>query len=80
MTRNLYKEEVDKLIVGDKAISGLTVDDLEVRLVRCLLDNLCPDLFMDDGSKTLQEFLKKNQHNIYHLVKFNERIFNMIHD
>ena len=69
----LYKDEVDKLIVGDKAISGLTVDDLEVTLVRRLLDNLCPDLFMDDGCKTLQDFLKKNQHDIYHLFKFNER-------
>jgi hypothetical protein len=52
-TRNLYKEEVDKLIVGDKAISDITEDGLEVTLVRRLLDNLCPDLFMDDGCKTL---------------------------
>jgi hypothetical protein len=44
-TRNLYKEEVDKLIVGDKAISDITEDGLEVTLVRRLLDNLCPDLF-----------------------------------
>ena len=65
----LYQEEVDKLI----ARSGITVDALEVTLVRRLLDSLCPDLFMDDGSKTLQEFLKKNQHNIYHLFKFYER-------
>ena len=71
--RILYQKEVDKLVVGDNARSGITVDDLEVTLVRRLLDNLCPDLFMDDGNKTLQEFLKKNQHNIYHLVKFNER-------
>jgi hypothetical protein len=47
---------VDKLVVGDNARSGITVDDLEVTLVRRLLDNLCPDLFMDDGNKTLQEF------------------------
>ena len=72
-TRNLYKEEVDKLIVGDKAISDITEDGLEVTLVRRLLDNLCPDLFMDDGCKTLQDFLKKNQHDIYHIFKFNER-------
>jgi len=72
-SRNLYKEEVDKLIVDDKAISGLKIDDLEVTLVRRLLDNLCADLFMDDGCKTLQDFLKKNQHDIYHLFKFNER-------
>ena len=72
-TRNLYKEEVDKLIVGDKAISDITEDGLEVTLVRRLLDNLCPDLFMNDGCKTLQDFLKKNQHDIYHLFKFNER-------
>ena len=65
----LYQEEVDKLI----ARSGITVDALEVTLVRRLLDNLCPDLYMDDGSRTLKKFLKKNQHNIYHLVKFNER-------
>jgi hypothetical protein len=71
--RILYQEEVNKLIVDDKAISGITVDDLEVTLVRRLLDNLCPDLFMDDDSRTLQGFLEKNQHNIYHLVKFNER-------
>jgi hypothetical protein len=37
-TRNLYKEEVDKLIVGDKAISDITEDGLEVTLVRRLLD------------------------------------------
>jgi hypothetical protein len=29
-------------------------------------------VFMDD-SETLQDFLKKNQHDIYHLFKFNER-------
>jgi hypothetical protein len=72
-SRNLYKEEVDKLIVDGEAISGLKVDDLEVTLVRRLLDSLCPDLFMDDDCKTLQDFLKKNQHDIYHLFKFNER-------
>ena len=72
-SRNLYKEEVDKLIVDGEAISGLKVDDLEVTLVRRLLDSLCPDLFMDDGCKTLQDFLKKNRHDIYHLFKFNER-------
>ena len=71
--KNLHKEQIDKLIVGDKAISGITVDDLEVVLVKCLLDSLCPDLFMDDDCKTLQDFLKKNQHDIYHLFKFNER-------
>ena len=59
-SRNLYKEEVDKLIVDDKAISGLTVDGLEVALVRRLLDNLCPDLFMDDDCKTLQDFLNRS--------------------
>jgi hypothetical protein len=69
--RYLYK--VDKLIVDDKAISGLTVDDLDLTLVRLLLENLCPDLFMDDDCKTLQDFLKKNQHDIYHLFKFNEQ-------
>ena len=72
-SRNLYKEEVDKLIVDGKAISGLSVDDLEVTLVRRLLGNLCPDLFMDDGCKTVQDFLKKNQHDIYHFFKFNQR-------
>ena len=72
-SKNLYQEEVDKLIVDGKAISGLTVDDLEVTLVRRLLDSLYPDLFMDDDCKTLQDFLKKNQHDIYHLFKFNER-------
>lgn len=71
-SRILYQKEVDKLVVGDNAISGITVDDLEVTLVRRLLDNLCPDLFMDDGCRTLQDFLKKNQHDIYHLFKFNE--------
>ena len=72
-TRILFKEEVDKLIVCDKAIADITEDDLEVTLVRRLLDNLCPDLFIDDDCKTLQDFLKKNQHDIYHLFKFNER-------
>jgi hypothetical protein len=60
----LYQKEVDKLVVGDNARSGITVDDLEVTLVRRLLDNLCPDLF---GCKTLQDFLEKNQHDIYHI-------------
>ena len=71
--RILYQEEVDKLIVDNKAISGITVDALEVTLLRRLLDNLCPELFMDDGSKTLQDFLKKNHHDIYHLFKCNQR-------
>jgi hypothetical protein len=71
--RILYQEEVDKLIVDNKAISGITVDALEVTLLGRLLDNLCPDLFMDDGSKTLQDFLKKNHHDIYHLFKCNQR-------
>lgn len=75
----LYKEEVDKLIVDDKAISGLKVDVLEVTLVRRLLDNLCPDLFMG-GCKALHDFLKKNQHDIYHLFKFNERCCQCSHD
>jgi hypothetical protein len=69
----LYQEEVDKLVVGDNAISSITVDALEVTLVRRLLDNLCPELFMDDGCKTLQDFLKKNHHDIYHLFKCNQR-------
>ena len=72
-TRNLHKEEFDKLIVDNKAKSGITVDALEVTVVRRLLDNLCPDLFMDDGCKTLQDFLKKNHHDIYHLFKCNQR-------
>jgi hypothetical protein len=68
----LDKDEVNKLIVDGNAISGITVDDLEVTLLRRLLGNLCPDLFMGDGCKTLQDFLKKNQHDIYHLFKFNQ--------
>jgi hypothetical protein len=36
--RILYQKEVDKLVVGDNARSGITVDDLEVTLVRRLLD------------------------------------------
>jgi hypothetical protein len=72
-SNNLYQVEVDKLIVDKKAISGLKVEDLEVTLVRRLLDNLCPDLFMDDDCKTLQDFLKKNHHDIYHLFKYNQR-------
>jgi len=59
-TRNLVRKEVDKLVVDNKAISGLTVDGLEVALVRRLLDNLCPDLFMDDDCKTLQDFLNRS--------------------
>jgi hypothetical protein len=78
--RILYQNEVEKLIVNDKAISNITEDGLEVTLVRRLLDNLCPDLFMDDGCKTLQDFLKKNQHDIYHLFKFNERCCQCSHD
>lgn len=71
---NVFKDmEFDKLIVGNKAKAGLKIDGLEVTLVRRLLDNLCPDLFMDDGCKTLQDFLTKNQHDIYHFFKFNER-------
>ena len=70
---NLHKEEVDKLIVNDKAIFGITVENLDVTLVRHLLENLCPDLFLDDGCKTLQDFLKKNQHDIYHLFKYTVR-------
>jgi hypothetical protein len=65
-TRTLYQKEVDKLIFDNKAISGITVDDLEVTLVKRLLDNLCPHLFMDDSSKTF-----KHVH---------QRIFNIIHD
>ena len=57
-TRTLNQKEVDKLIVDNKAISGITVDDLEVTLVTRLLGNLCPDLFMDDGCKTAR-FLEK---------------------
>jgi hypothetical protein len=45
----LHQKEVDKLIVNYKAISGITVDDLELTLVKRLLDNLCPRLFMDDS-------------------------------
>jgi hypothetical protein len=44
--RILYQEEVDKLIVDNKAISGITVDALEVTLLGRLLDNLCPDLLL----------------------------------
>jgi hypothetical protein len=76
----LDKDEVNKLIVDGNAISGITVDDLEVTLVRRLLGNLCPDLFMGDGCKTLQDFLKKNQHDIYHLFKFNQRCCQCSHD
>jgi hypothetical protein len=72
-TTTFRQNEVDKLILDDKAISGITLDDLEVTLVKRLLDNLCPHLFMDDSCKTLQDFLIKNQHDIYHLFKFNER-------
>ena len=79
-TRALNQKEVDKLIVKDKVISGITVDDLELTLVKCLLDNLCPHLFMDDSSKTLQDFLKKNQHDIYHLFKFNEQCCQCSHN
>ena len=73
-SKNLDKRYVDLLIVGVKARPGITVDDLKVHvaLVRKLLYNLCPELFMD-GCKTLQDFLKKNQHDIYHLFKFNQR-------
>jgi hypothetical protein len=71
-TRNLNKDDVRKLIIGDKVISDIKEKDLEGMLVRSLLVNLCPELFMD-GCKTLQDFLKKNQHDIYHLFKFNER-------
>ena len=76
----IYEVEVKKLIANDKAISDIIVDDLEVTLVRRLLDNFCPDLFMDDGCKTLQDFLKKNQHAIYHLFKFNQRCCQCSHD
>ena len=72
-TRIFFQKEVDKLIDGDKAISGLKADALEVTLVRRVLDNLCPELFMDEGCNTLQDFLKMNQHDIYHLFKFNEQ-------
>ena len=70
-TNVLSKDEVGKLIIGDVVISDIQEKDLEGMLVRCLLVNLCPELFMD-GCKTLQDFLKKNQHDIYHLFKFNE--------
>jgi hypothetical protein len=35
---------------------------------------------MDDGCKTVQDFLKKNQHDIYHLFKFNQRCCQCSHD
>jgi hypothetical protein len=47
----LDKDEVNKLIVDGNAISGITVDDLEVTLVRRLLDNLWSVLTIHDATE-----------------------------
>ena len=70
-TNYLHKKEVSKLIKGKEVISDINEMDLEVMLVRNLLVNLCPELFMD-GCTKLKDFLEKTQHDIYHLFKFNE--------
>ncbi|XP_076085392.1 uncharacterized protein LOC143056197 [Mytilus galloprovincialis] len=57
------------------ARSGLCTDVLDLTLARCLLVNLCSDVFwfscLQFQSITLEEFLNHNKHTLYHLCQNN---------
>ncbi|CAC5404550.1 unnamed protein product [Mytilus coruscus] len=57
------------------AKSGLYTDVLDLTLARCLLVNLCNDIFwfscLQFQSMTFEDFLNNNKHELYHLWQYN---------
>ncbi|XP_063410461.1 uncharacterized protein LOC134693551 [Mytilus trossulus] len=57
------------------ARSGLSTDVLDLTLARCLLVNLCSDVFwfscLQFQSITFEDFLNQNKHELYHLWQYN---------
>ncbi|XP_052065567.1 uncharacterized protein LOC127705289 [Mytilus californianus] len=58
------------------AIAGITSQVLDLSLARCLLVNCCLDVFwytcLNAQGQTLEQFLNRNKHTIYHLCKNNQ--------